>query len=144
MPATTPPTTTSLDQLDTGDIVGFETERIQLGEETLTVAIADTPQLRSRGLMGVEDFGDVDGMLFVYELPSNGSFWMRDTLVPLDIAFFDQEGRLVQVLTMVPCPESFADSECERYRPNGTYMSALERPAGTMLDLPADAVLIRG
>lgn len=136
--------TVPLESLDTGDILGFAVERVQLGDDTLEVAIADTPALRSRGLMGVEDFGDLDGMLFVYELASNGSFWMRDTLVPLDIAFFDQDGAVVQVLTMVPCPATAADAECERYRPNGTYQSALERPAGTMLDLPSDAVLMRG
>lgn len=143
-PTTTPPTTVAEPtEVNTGDIVGFETESVELNGETLLVAIADTSELRSQGLMGVTDFGDLDGMLFVYDLSTNGAFWMRDTLVPLDIAFFDGDGSVVKVLTMLPCPPEFADNECDRYRPDGPYTSALERPAGSMLGLPDDAVLVR-
>ncbi len=140
----TPPVTGDVPtEVDTGDIRGFETASIELNGETLLVAIADTPELRSRGLMGVVDFGNLHGMLFVYELATNGAFWMRNTLVPLDIAFFEGDGTLVKVLTMLPCPAEFADAECDRYRPDGPYTFALERPAGTLLGLPGDSVLVR-
>ncbi len=132
-----------LASVDTGDIEGFETALIEVGGEPLVVAIADDSALRSRGLMGVTDFGDLDGMLFVYDVSTNGAFWMRDTLVPLDIAFFAADGSLVKVLTMVPCPPESSDAECERYRPDGPYVAALERPAGTMLGLPSDTMLAR-
>ena len=138
---TVPPTTTE-ETVDTGDVVGFAIDTIELDGTPLLVAIADTPDLRRRGLMGVSDFGDIEGMLFAYDLDTNGSFWMRDTLVPLDIAFFDAAGALVNVLTMVPCPAGAADSECPRYRPGAPYRYALERPAGTMLDLSREAVLV--
>ena len=55
--------------------------------------------------MGVTDLGRLDGMLFVFPVPSSPSFWMKDTLIPLDIGFFDEDGVLIGVLTMDPCRE---------------------------------------
>jgi hypothetical protein len=99
--------------------------------EPFTVATAATAELRSRGLMGVTDLVDVDGMLFVfvtetYTEPVQSSFWMKDTLIPLDIWFFDYSGKLVDMLTMTPC-----DSEpCQLYTPAGPYHYALETEVG--------------
>ena len=69
-----------------------------------TVAVADTRSLRGRGLMGVTEL-KVDGMLFVFETPVQVSFRMQDTLIPLDIAFFADDGSLVDRFTMTPCNE---------------------------------------
>ena len=88
--------------------------------------MADTPALRSRGLMGVTDLGDIDGMLFRWPSDVESGFWMKDTLIPLDIAFFAADGSLVDLLSMVPCE---ADP-CPSYRPSGPYRSALEVEAG--------------
>ncbi len=142
--ATAAPSTTgtSIAPIDTGDIVGFEVRPIDVAGEELLVAVADSSGARARGLMNVERFGDIDGMLFVFDEPTTGAFWMRDTLVPLDIGFFDEQGRLVQVLEMVPCPPETPDAECDRYRPGAPYLYALERPAGALADLPDGAVLV--
>lgn len=139
VPETTTVTTTPLASLDTGDILGFELDIVSVGGEPLVVAVADDRALRQRGLMGVTDFGDVDGMLFEFELPTLGGFWMKDTLVPLDIAFFDEEGGLVQIMTMTPC----VTDDCPSYTPDGAYRWALERPAGTLLGSPTDLILVR-
>ncbi len=139
VPETTTVTTLGLASLDTGDILGFEIETVTVGGQTLVVAVADEGELRQRGLMGVTDFGDVDGMLFEFELPTLGGFWMKDTLVPLDIAFFDEEGNLVQIMTMTPC----VTEDCPSYTPGGAYRWALERPAGTLLGSSNDITLIR-
>lgn len=87
--------------------------------------------------MFVTDLGDLDGMLFVYTEERLLSFWMQDTLIPLDIAFFDAEGDLVGVTTMTPCEES----DCPNYLSPGEAQFAVEVPAGAFSDLSPDAVL---
>ena len=100
---------------------------------TLTVAavVADTPEAQARGLMGVELVPDGVGMLFVFPgTPGPGGrpgFWMRDTLVPLDIAFA-ADGVVVGVATMVPCP----CPPCPITHPGVEYDVALEVGAGVL------------
>jgi uncharacterized membrane protein (UPF0127 family) len=87
--------------------------------------------------MGVTDLGDLDGMLFLFPKPSVSRFWMRDTLIPLDIAFIATDGSLLGVLTMEPCP---ADP-CPTYGVDQESQWAIEVPAGDFADLPLDAKL---
>lgn len=97
-----------------------------MGGEPWTVAVADDAVERALGLKGVTDLGDVDGMLFVHPEDSGSGFWMKDTLIPLDIAFFSSEGELIDLLQMEPCR---ADP-CPGYRPGGPYRYALEAERG--------------
>lgn len=131
-------TTTSVDlgSVATGDIVGFELGDADLGDEHFVLAVADTSSLRARGLMGVTDFGDVDGMIFTWggELVTS-AFTMRDTLVPLSIAFFDGGGEMVDSFDMVPC---IADP-CPSYQAQAPYAYAIEFPVGQVL--PNNAIL---
>lgn len=76
--------------------------QIQLGNEILTVEIADTPGTRARGLMGREKLAEGHGMLFIYEDAQRLTFWMKDTLIPLSIAFFDADKICVNILDMDP------------------------------------------
>jgi len=112
---------TTVDQLES-----FARIEVWVGGEAWVVAVADTPALRSQGLMGVTDLGAARGMLFQWSDDTDGGFWMKDTLIPLDVAFFAADGSLVDVLSMTPCEED----PCRSYRPSGPYRSALEVPAG--------------
>jgi uncharacterized membrane protein (UPF0127 family) len=107
---------------------GFETSTITVDDRELVVAVAETPTRRSQGLMNVTDLGGLDGMLFVFQVDSDGGFWMKNTLIPLDIVFFAADGGFVDSLTMAPCTEE----PCPVYRPSGAYRYALEVPAGDL------------
>ena len=61
----------------------------------VTVEAADTPAEREHGLMGRTSLDTDEGMVFVFDGPTDGSFWMKDTLIPLSIAFWDEDGRIV-------------------------------------------------
>jgi len=119
---------------------GWETATVTIGEATMLVAVADEPTERRRGLMFVEDLEDLDGMLFSFGEETSRGFWMKNTLLPLDIAFFDADGALVDVLTMDPCEEV----SCPSYVPSGAYWTAVEAPAGAFGDLAGDELLSVG
>ena len=78
----------------------FETSA---GDAVLRVSVADTERARARGLMGVEDLPEGAGMAFVWDEPVYASFWMKDTLIPLSIAFADERGRIEAIREMPPC-----------------------------------------
>lgn len=63
----------------------------------ISVELADTPETRARGLMGRTELPRGQGMLFVYEAPQPARFWMKNTLIPLDMLFFDARGVLRHV-----------------------------------------------
>ncbi len=70
------------------------------------VEIADTDEERQTGLMGRTALAEDAGMLFVFDVEQQLSFWMKDTLIPLSIAFIDSEGRIVDIQDMQPLDEA--------------------------------------
>ena len=107
-------------------LAAFDATTVEVSGESWDVAVAAEPNERVQGLMLVTGLGELEGMLFVWEDDTTTPFWMKDTLLPLDIAFFAADGTLVDLLSMEPCP---ADP-CPYYDPAGPYRYALEAPAG--------------
>jgi uncharacterized membrane protein (UPF0127 family) len=99
--------------------------------------LADSSILRAEGLMGVTDpdLGGAAGMVFSFDEDTSGAFWMRNTPLPLSIAWYDGEGDLVSSTDMDPCPADVADAACPRFAPGGPYRYAIEVPQGRLADL---------
>ena len=94
----------------------------------LCVWIADTAERRGRGLMFVTDLGPADAMAFVYPAPHSGSFWMKNTLLPLSIAFFDDAGRYLDAFDMEPC----TGDPCPQYTTPDGFVVAVEVERGSL------------
>ncbi len=77
---------------------------------TFYLEVADTSQERAQGLMGRESLGHDRGMIFIFQSEQTLSFWMRNTLIPLDILFMDKDLTVVNVQTMRPEHETDGDS----------------------------------
>lgn len=98
--------------------------RVFVDDVAVSVELADSPARRSRGLQGRTSLSEDHGMLFVFSSPGILRFWMKDTLIDLDIGFFDTQGRLLNTATMM------ALNEIEFHRSVGPAQFALEVPAG--------------
>ncbi|HEV3477076.1 MAG TPA: DUF192 domain-containing protein, partial [Rubrobacteraceae bacterium] len=89
------------------------------GEEVeVQVEIADTDPERQRGLMGRTALPEDQGMLFVFGGEQELSFWMKNTLIPLSIAYIDSEGRIVDIQDMKTLdddPPHYVSAEPARY-----------------------------
>jgi len=75
---------------------------LTIGSTTVSVEIADDPTEREHGLMNRDTLGADQGMLFVYPDERPRNFWMKDTSLPLSIAYLDAQGRIVRIADMTP------------------------------------------
>jgi uncharacterized protein len=96
----------------------------------LNVQVAADDASRERGLMGVTDLPENHGMAFTWTSPTDTTFWMKDTLIPLSIAFVGEDGKVVTIKEMTPCT---ADP-CTTYAADAPYTMALEANANWFED----------
>jgi uncharacterized membrane protein (UPF0127 family) len=84
----------------------LSTRTLTIAGHTLTVEVASTPQTRETGLMNRFSLRQDHGMLFVFEAPQPLAFWMKNTYIPLSIAFVDDSGRILNIEDMRPQDEA--------------------------------------
>jgi len=75
---------------------------LYIGQKEIWVEVAKTPEERSYGLMGRRYLGKDEGMLFIFETEDYHGFWMKNTFIPLSIAFIEKNGRIVWITDMKP------------------------------------------
>ncbi len=85
------------------------TIKLRAGMHVIQAEVAQTPQQRSTGLMFRKTMGTNSGMLFASDQPSQQCFWMKNTLLPLSIAFIEDDGSVVNIEEMKP---QTLDSHC--------------------------------
>ncbi len=93
---------------------------IKIGNKKIKVEIADTPEVRKKGLMERKYLAPNEGMLFIFEESDYHSFWMKNTLIPLSIAFISEEKKVLEIRDMQPLNETTI------YRPLYPIRYALE------------------
>jgi uncharacterized protein len=146
-PSSTVSTTTVPTSVPAGAVVpeGFEqvaaTVTAADGTECeLCLWLAETGSQRARGLMYVTNLGGPDGMIFRYDSPTTSAFWMKNTVMPLSIAFYDQGGAYLDAFDMAPCT---ADP-CPSYPTPANFADAIEVPQGMLdeLSMRSGSVLV--
>jgi len=78
------------------------TQELRVADQTLTVEIAATPQAMARGLMHREHMPEAHGMLFIWPGDQVVAMWMKNTLIPLSVAFIDRDFRILNIADMEP------------------------------------------
>lgn len=100
--------------------------RIRINNSELMIELAATEQAREQGLMNRFVLPDGTGMLFIFEKPQILSFWMKNTMIPLSIGFFDENHCLINIEDMDP-PKN---NDLKIYQSQKPARYALEVPQG--------------
>lgn len=107
----------------------FKTAHIFVGKEKIKVEIAETPTQHQQGLMNRTSMPADEGMLFIFPGEQIRSFWMKNTFLPLSIAFADNKGKILNILDMKPS-SGLAQKEFPTYESEGPAQYALEMNQG--------------
>ena len=117
--------------------IGFRIEETNIRGATAAdrcALLAETARQQGQGLMNRRDLSGYDAMIFDFKGETTTQFYMKDTPMPLSIAWFDASGRFVSATDMSPC---LGQAECPFYPAAGPYRYALEVPKGGLAALGA-------
>lgn len=111
--------------IDEGTLVITRADKQKI---VVSIEVANTEEERERGLMNRSELGEYNGMLFVFEEDGKNSFWMKNTIIPLDMIFINSDKRVVEVIENAqPCEEGHI---CPKLTPLVEYMYCLEVNSG--------------
>ena len=111
----------------TDDVGPMAKVTLHLGKASLTTQIAATPAQQERGLMYVTKLPDNAGMIFLLPQVTTATFWMKNTLIPLSIAYIDKDGVILEIHDMQPGDPNVPDSELPITRSDSDHVAyALE------------------
>jgi len=122
------PLTWAQDAANAYAITPMATSWVELHGHRYAIEIAQTNAQRARGLMFRDHLADNRGMLFIHDVQEPLAYWMKNTLIALDIFYFDADRRLVSVSKRTP-PCTLGD-DCPPYRSDGPALYVLELNAG--------------
>lgn len=101
----------------------MEKRKIEVGGVLLTLPVAKTRQEQAQGLMDIKKLAADEGMVFEYDKNVTNGYWMKNTHVPLDVAFVDAQGEIFQISKLEPHDEKIV-------KPSKPYRWAIEMPRG--------------
>ena len=120
---------------------------VAFGEHCVHAEVAATPRDRQDGLMHRPSMPEDSGMIFLFPERHTGGFWMKDTLIPLSIAYMESAGagrfRVLRIMDMDPC----RTEDCPSYAPGVAYDAALEVNQGWFAERdvgPGATAVVRG
>mgnify|MGYP002748858585 FL=1 len=113
--------------------------KIEIGDKEYNVTCARTEEERIKGLQGVTELKDDEGMLFFFEEPQTVGFWMKDTKVPLDIIFISEDMEVISVYQGEPENENIAEEDNVKFVLEVNQGSGIE--GGDELDIEEDEEL---
>lgn len=90
-------------------------EIIEIGGKQYKVELAETEAEKEEGLQGIKKLPNDQGMLFVYNKPQTVGFWMKDTLIPLDIIFIDEDQEVISIYQGKPEDETIVEEDNVKY-----------------------------
>ena len=93
---------------------GLKSVELKILNASLAAEVADTPQASENGLMFRDSLPEDRGMLFVFDHPKSASFWMRNTKIPLSIAYVDSTGKILEIESMKPLDETVVPSASDQ------------------------------
>jgi uncharacterized membrane protein (UPF0127 family) len=92
---------------------GLRIAELTISNVPVTAEVADTPQASENGLMFRDSLPEDHGMLFIFDQPKKASFWMRNTKIPLSIAYIDSAGKILEIESMSPLDETVVPSRSD-------------------------------
>lgn len=113
--------------------------KIEIGDREYNVTCARTEEERIKGLQGVTELKDDEGMLFFFDEPDTIDFWMKDTKIPLDIIFIDDDMEVISIYQGEPESETIAEEDGVRFVLEVNQNSGIKE--GDELDIEEDEKL---
>lgn len=110
--------------------------KIEIGDKEYNVEVARTEEEKIKGLQEKESLGENEGMLFIYDEPQELAFWMKDTAIPLDIVFIDEDGEVISVQQGQPYDETLLEENGVMYVLEVNQNSGIQ--PGDELDIEED------
>lgn len=103
-----------------------KTPEVCIQDTCFSIEIADTPEERQRWLMYRQELPELSGMLFVFERTGVFKFWMKDTLIPLDMIWINDQNKIIDIEEAMPCTQD----PCPVYGPEEAALYVLELNKG--------------
>ena len=112
------------------ELVNGKTAKLKLDTATVTVTVAGSDAARSKGLGGRTSLPDGQGLVFVFDSPTQPMFWMKGVSFPIDIIWVNGNTITEVTANVPPAPAGVPDEQLPKYQPAGPINRAVEVPAG--------------
>lgn len=114
--------------------------KIEIGDKEYEVKVARTEEEKIKGLQGIDKLADDEGMLFIFDQPQTVGFWTKDTNIPLDIIFIDEDFEVISIYKGMPNSEEVVEEDDVKFVLEVNQNSGIQE--GDELDIEEDSTPI--